>query len=207
MPNNLPMVRTSTTRGTLVMTHSPPPRMVEAKIGNVAFFAPLIWISPRSGIPPMMTVRSIVSALRSSSLHNHHTFKPRRVVDQPVESVPGYLVDNPAHHTSLAGTNFHDQCTAGRQISTSLLQQPFVQLRPLRPCHQRTSRFEQPHFRLKHRPIGLRNIGRIRDDDVNAPLQLLPRQWPQQVAFQPCDALAYLMARGVLSGDIERGVR
>ena len=32
----------STTRGTLVITHSPPPRMVEAKIGNAAFFAPLI---------------------------------------------------------------------------------------------------------------------------------------------------------------------
>jgi hypothetical protein len=34
--------------------------MVEAKIGNVAFFAPLIWTSPRSGVPPMMIVRSIV---------------------------------------------------------------------------------------------------------------------------------------------------
>jgi hypothetical protein len=34
--------------------------MVEAKIGNAAFFAPLISTSPRSGIPPVMTVRSIV---------------------------------------------------------------------------------------------------------------------------------------------------
>src|SRR5207344_1186616 len=158
IPNNLPMVRTSTTRGTLVMTHSPPPRMVEAKIGNVAFFAPLIWTSPRSGMPPVITIRSIVPPLRSNSLHDYHTLKPRCVVDQLMESVPGYLVDNPAHRTSLAGTNFHDQCAAGRQVSTGFLQQPFVQLRPLRPCHQRTSRFEQPHFRLKHRPIGFRNV-------------------------------------------------
>ena len=55
--------------------------------------------------------------LGSCSLHNHHTLKPRRVVDQLVDSVPGYLVDNPAHRTSLAGTNFHDQCAAGREVS------------------------------------------------------------------------------------------
>src|SRR5512141_1420890 len=61
MPDSLRMGTTSTTRGTLVITHSPPPRMVEAKIGNAAFFAPLIWTSPRSGVPPVMTVRSIVS--------------------------------------------------------------------------------------------------------------------------------------------------
>src|SRR5438067_6353676 len=142
MPNNLPMVTTSTTRGTFVITHSPPPRMVEAKIGNVAFFAPLISTSPRSGIPPVRTIRSIVSALGSYSLHNHHTLKTCRIIDQPVKSISRYLVDNPAHRTSLAGTDFHDQCPTGDQVSTGLLQQPFMQLRSLRPCYERTPRFE-----------------------------------------------------------------
>ena len=82
-------------------------------------------------------------------------------LERRADGVAVLWIDNPAHRTSLAGTNLHDQCAAGRQVSTGLLQQPFVQFRPLRPCHQRTSRFKQPHFRLKRRPISLRNIGRI----------------------------------------------
>ena len=35
------MVTTSTTRGRLLMTHSPPPRIVDARMGSAEFFAPL----------------------------------------------------------------------------------------------------------------------------------------------------------------------
>jgi hypothetical protein len=59
--------------------------------------------------------------LRSYLLHNHHTLKPCRIVDQPVKSEPGYLVDNPSYQTSLTGTNFHDHCAAGSQVSTGFL--------------------------------------------------------------------------------------
>jgi hypothetical protein len=59
--------------------------------------------------------------LSSDSLHNHYTLNPCRVIDQLVESVPRYLADNPAHRTSLACANFHNQCAAGRQVSTRFL--------------------------------------------------------------------------------------
>ncbi len=46
------MVSTSTTLGMFDSTHSPPPRIVEARIGKAAFFAPLVRTSPFSRRPP-----------------------------------------------------------------------------------------------------------------------------------------------------------
>src|SRR5215831_5508335 len=73
MPSNLHIVTTSTTRGTFVMTHSPPPRIVEARIGKAEFLAPPILTSPRRGIPPEMTILSIVVFALPCPLSNDHT--------------------------------------------------------------------------------------------------------------------------------------
>jgi hypothetical protein len=78
-----------------------------------------------------------------------------------------------AYFVSLARTDFHDQSATGRQIPTRILQESLMALCPARSCHQRSSRFEVPDLRLKIGPIRLRNIRRVRDHHINAPVQLL----------------------------------
>src|SRR5262245_39704851 len=58
--SSLPIVTTSTTRGTFVTQHSSPPRMLDARIGKAEFFAPPILTFPCNGLPPVMTILSIL---------------------------------------------------------------------------------------------------------------------------------------------------
>src|SRR5574341_1133661 len=121
MPSNLPIVITSTTRGTFVRIHSSPPRIVEAKSGKAEFLAPLTCTSPHSGVPPVMTMRSIIRLLFPRSFDDHDSLDVCKVTDKANWSIPADCFYKLAHRLPLACPNLHDQRASERPIATRVL--------------------------------------------------------------------------------------